>query len=115
MAIGNCTIGERTRGRFSTTHELVAAHLAGDADATAVWLRSVRTLACAIASFVNILDPEAAIIGGGIARAGAALFQPLQQFVDEVEWRPGGQRVKILPAQLGEFAGAFGAAWHALR
>ena len=60
------------------THDLVAAHLAGDAAASSVWLRSVRSLACAIASFVNILDPEAVIVGGGIARAGAALFDPLR-------------------------------------
>ena len=110
VAIGNCTVGERTRGRFARTHDLVAAYLAGDAEASCIWLDSVRALACAIGSFVNILDPEAVIIGGGIARAGAALFEPLQRFVDDVEWRPGGAQVKILPAQLGEFAGAYGAA-----
>lgn len=113
VAIGNCTIRERTRGRFQNTHELIAAHAAGDAEATAIWLRSVKALACAIASFVNILDPEAVIVGGGIARAGRALFDPLQKYLDPVEWRPGGARVKILPAQLGEFAGAFGAASNA--
>ena len=72
-------------------------------------------LAAAIASFVNILDPETLILGGGIARAGETLFQPLREFLDPVEWRPGGQRVKLLPAELGEFAGAFGAAHHALK
>jgi glucokinase len=113
-AIGNCTIAARSHGRFTTTHELVAAHLAGDADASRIWLRSVRALACAIASCVNILDPEAVVIGGGIARAGEALFDPLRRFVDEVEWQPAGQRVKMLPAALGEYAGAFGAAFRAM-
>jgi glucokinase len=115
VAIGNCTIIERSQGRFKTTHELVAAHLAGDGEATKVWLASVRALACAIGSLVNVLDPAAVIIGGGIARSGPALFEPLQWFLDEVEWRPGGQRVKLLPAILGEFAGGFGAACNALR
>ena len=110
LAIGNATIGARSGGRFETTHALVAAHCAGDAVATEVWLKSVRALACAIGSFANILDPEAVIIGGGIARAGAALFDPLQRFLDEVEWRPGGGQVKLLPATLGELAGAYGAA-----
>src|ERR1051325_2461452 len=114
MAIGNCTIAMRSRGRFKTTHGLVAAHRAGDARATAIWLHSVRALACAIASMVNVLDPEAVIIGGGIARSGAALFAPLRSFMNQVEWRPGGQRVKLLPARLDEFAGAFGAARNAL-
>jgi glucokinase len=114
VAIGNCTIQERSSGRFQTTHDLIAAHLAGDADASAIWLRSVNALARAVCSFVNILDPEAVIIGGGIARAGGALFEPLQRFLDPIEWRPGGHRVKLLPAQLGEFAGAYGAAYNAL-
>jgi glucokinase len=109
-AIGNYNIRERTSDRFASTHALVSAHLAGDIEATRVWLRSVKLLACAICSFVNILDPEAVIIGGGVARAGAALFDPLQQYLDPIEWRPGGHQAKILPARLGELAGAFGAA-----
>jgi glucokinase len=115
VAIGNWNVRERSGGRFETTHALVAAHLTGDTEATRVWLDSVRALACAIGSFANILDPEAVIIGGGIARSGAALFEPLQRFLDEVEWRPGGGRVKLLPAALGELAGAYGAASNALR
>lgn len=115
MCIGNCTVEARSGGRYNTTHDLVRAHLAGESDATTVWMHSVRLLACAVVSFVNILDPAAVIIGGGIARAGAALFEPLQRFVDGMEWRPGGHRVRILHAELGEFAGAFGAAHHALR
>jgi glucokinase len=114
-AIGNCTISRRTGGRFQTTHDLVAAHLAGDIKATEVWLKSVRDLACAIGSFINVLDPEAVIIGGGIARAGPALFEPLEAFLESIEWRPGGHRANIIPASLGEFAGAFGAAANALQ
>src|SRR5438309_5964443 len=115
VAIGNCTIQERSRGRFQTTHDLIAAHLKGDAEATAIWLKSVKALAAAVCSFINILDPEAVIIGGGIARAGKALFEPLEKFLEPMEWRPGGHRAKILAAQLGEFAGAFGAASNALK
>jgi glucokinase len=113
VAIGNCTIQERSGGRFKTTHDLIEAHLAGDAAASRVWLKSLKALACAVGSFTNVLDPEIAVIGGGIARAGAALFAPLEQFVREVEWKTG-VGVKIVPAELGEFAGAFGAAHHAL-
>ena len=115
VAIGNCTVQQRSHGRFQATHDLIAAHLKGDAEATAVWLKSVKALAAAVCSFINILDPEAVIIGGGIARAANALFEPLQQFLEPIEWRPVGQRARILAAQLGEFAGAFGAAANGLR
>lgn len=114
VAMGNCTIRERTGGRFGSTHELVAAHLAGDRQATEVWDRSIRALACAVVSFINLFDPEAVIIGGGIARAGQALFEPLQREVATMEWRPGGHAARLLPAQLGELAGAYGAARQAL-
>lgn len=113
MMIGNCTIRERSGGRFKTTHDLITAHLRGDVEATRVWLRSVRALACAIGTFTNILDPEIAVIGGGIARAGEALFGPLRPLVRKVEWATSREGVKIEPAQLGEYAGAFGAAHHA--
>jgi glucokinase len=113
-AIGNCTIAARTDGRFTETRALVAAHLAGDPLATRVWRRSVRDLAVAIASIVNAVDPELVVVGGGIARAGAALFEPLTEDLAAVEWRPLGRRVRLLPAALGDLAGAIGAARAAL-
>jgi glucokinase len=108
--IGNHNVRGRTGGRFSTTHELVAAFRAGDAAARDAWLKSIRALACAVTSAINVLDPEAVLLGGGIAQAGDALFGPLAAELDTMEWRPGGQRVRLLPAQLGEWAGAIGAA-----
>jgi glucokinase len=114
VMIGNCTIEQRSNGRFKTTHELVDAHRCGDALASEVWLNSVRALGYAISSLINVLDPEAVIVGGGIARSGAALFQPLTQFVRDTEWNIGAAPVKLLPAELGEFAGAYGAAWNAI-
>jgi len=112
-AIGNYTVGIRSNGRFSSTRELVDAHCAGEAEATVIWEKSLRILARAITSFINILDPELVIIGGGITKAGPVLFQPLATYLDEIEWRPAGRRVGIVPATLGEWAGAYGAACNA--
>ena len=113
-AIGNCTVAARSQGRFTDTRALVEAHLAGDPLATRVWRRSVRDLAVAIASIANAVDPELVVVGGGIARAGGALFDPLAQELATVEWRPLGRRVRVLPAALGDLAGAIGAARAAL-
>jgi glucokinase len=114
-AIGECTLAARSGGRFASTEALLKAYQNGDADATEIWLRSVRGLAAGIVSLINVTDPEVVILGGGIARAGAALFDPLQACLDQWEWRPTGSRVRIVAAQLGAFAGAVGAARHALR
>ena len=60
------------------------------------------------------MDPELVLLGRGIARAGAALFGPLAEDLDAVEWRPLGRRVRVEPAALGDLAGAIGAARAAL-
>lgn len=112
--IGNCTVARRTGGRFQSTHDLIAAHLVGDSEATKWWLRSIHYMAAAVASLINVADPETVIIGGGIARAGAALFAPLNAGLDRFEWRPHGRRAKVVPPVLGEYAGALGAAWNGM-
>ena len=60
------------------------------------------------------LTADAIIVGGGIAQAGAALFTPLAHYLDKFEWRPMGHRVAVISAELGEKAGAIGAAYHAI-
>lgn len=114
LMIGECTIKERTNGRFNCTKDLVDAYLHGDKEASEIWLRSVYCLACALATFINIIDPEVILLGGGISQAGDALMEPLNQFMDKVEWRPQGHRVPIKFATLGNRAGALGAARYAM-
>ena len=112
--IGNSTLAARSGGRFTSTRQLVQAHLEADAEATQIWLRSVYHLAAGLTSLINVLDPEVIILGGGIAKAGPALFQPLDRFMDKLEWRPFGQSVRIIAAALGDLAGALGAAYYAM-
>jgi glucokinase len=96
-AIGNQTIAQRGEGRYATTHALLDAYAAGDEHAQKVWLTSVRHLAAAIASLINVLDPELIILGGGIATgAKDLLFKPLQQALDDFEWRPGGNQARLV-------------------
>lgn len=114
QTIGNATLAERSAGRFTSTRQLVAAHLNGDKKASDLWLRSIYNLAVGITSIINALDPEVIIIGGGIAQAGPALFDPLAGFMAKIEWRPQGHRVHIIPAALGDLAGTLGAAYYAM-
>jgi len=112
--MGNKFIRARTRGRFATTHALVEAAGRGDAMARRIWDRSVRALGCSIGSLINVLDPDAVIIGGGIARAGELLFEPLERYVRHYEWQAGGHQARIVRAELGDLAGAYGSAAKAL-
>ena len=114
LAIGNATISERTGGRFATTHELVRAYEEGDREAAGFWLTSVHALAAGIVSLSNVLDPAMVVIGGGIAAAGDALFEPLRERVARMEWKVASHPLPIIPAVLGDKAGACGAARQAL-
>jgi len=109
-AIGNATVARRSYGRYTTTHELLDAYRQGEPLATWVWLTSVRRLAAALAGLANAFSPEVIILGGGISRAGEALFSPLAAFLDVYEWRPAGKRTRIVQAQFEDWAGAIGAA-----
>lgn len=112
--MGNKFIHARTRGRFATTHDLVAAAAQGDSGAREIWDRSVRALGCSIGSLINVLDPEVVIIGGGITRAGKLLFEPLERYVRHYEWQAGGHQARLMRAALGDYAGAYGSAANAL-
>lgn len=113
--LGNKTLVSRCSGRFQNTLDLIGAVAAGDEKASQIWHESVRHLAVGIASLINVLDPEVVVVGGGIASgAGDVLLMPLQRYLDDYEWRPGGHRVRLSLASAGEWAGAIGAAYHAL-
>ena len=113
--IGNHNVRERSGGRYESTRELVEAVKKGEEHALEVWERSVRALAVAVASFVNVLDPELVLIGGGISEAWDEIEERLKNWMNEFEWRPGGGQVEIRRAALGAMAGAYGAAYFAMQ
>jgi glucokinase len=114
VAIGNATLTARSGGRFAMTRDLAAAAQAGDRFAQEIWRESVHALAAHIAGLICALDPECVVIGGGLSELDGFLFDPLDEFLDIFEWRPDGQRVPIVKAALGSWAGAYGAAFHAM-
>jgi glucokinase len=114
-SIGNCTIEKRTKGKFSSTQDMLKAMHEGDMLAKDVWNTSVRKLAIGLASVSNLISPDTVVIGGGIAEANEDLFVPLNKWFDEFEWQPGGIRPVIVKAVHGDLAGATGAACFALQ
>lgn len=83
----------------------------GDAAARAIVRKLVRRLARGVASLVLVFDPEAVIIGGGLARAGELLRAPLERELHAmVPLRP-----PVLLSALADEASAYGALHLALR
>ena len=91
------------------------AALAGDETAVAILQEVGRRLGEGVAGLVNVLDPSIVVMGGGAAMAGDLLLEPLRAAyratVEGVDVRP---EVPIVPASLGNDAGAVGAALLAL-
>ena len=109
-ALGNYSIKRRSSGRFSSTHELVQGYKENDPFASWLWLDSIRKLSLTIASFANVLSPEIIVLAGGITKADAALFTPLNAFLDVYEFRPKDKQTLIKQAKFSDLAGAVGAA-----
>ena len=86
------------------------AALAGDAVAREVVAEAGRYLGVAVASLVNVFDPDLVVIGGGVtAGAGELLVEPARE---EMRRRalPPMNRTPVTPAALGSDAGMIGAA-----
>lgn len=71
----------------------------------------IKYLACGLINLANIFRPEVIMLGGGVAAQGERLTKPLQKIMDKEIF--GGNdyaRVLVVPASLGNSAGAMGAA-----
>jgi glucokinase len=89
---------------------------AGDAVAVHVLAEVGRRLGEGIAGLVNVLDPDVVVVGGGAVDAGDLLLEPARQaYAGAVEGPDHRPAVAIVAAELGNDAGAVGAADLALR
>jgi glucokinase len=86
----------------------------GDEIALERWNITGRMLATAMMNACWLLNPEAVIIGGGVARAGELLFKPFREHLLSQLSGPFKDNLAILPAQFGHEAGTIGAAAVAL-
>ena len=81
----------------------------GDPLSARIVARVAHLLGVAIANLVNLLEPEVVIVGGGVAQADDALFQPLTETARAYVCPFLRDRLNIVAAQLGENAGLIGA------
>lgn len=93
-----------------TPKRIAAAAHAGDSLAVEIFAETGVYIGIALTSIAHVLNPEVAIIGGGIAEAGESLlFEPIRnEFTRRAMDIPG--MMKVVPATLGNRAGIVGAA-----
>ncbi len=91
----------------ATVYEAVVAD---DPFATEVMTEAAKFLGAGVANVINLLNPGAVVIMGGVTRAGEHLFGPLRSEVRRRAFRVAANACRILPAELPETAGVVGAA-----
>lgn len=86
----------------------VVSRIGSDPVATHIWQEAIDALATGIVGLAAVLDPEQVVLGGGVARAGAALLDPLRSAVDRrLAWR---NPPSFELSRMGTHAGLVGAA-----
>ncbi|HEX5128473.1 MAG TPA: ROK family protein [Usitatibacter sp.] len=99
----------RVAGSNATAEEIVRGALEGDAACEATLARYEERLARSLASVINMLDPDAIVLGGGLSNV-QRLYVNVPRlwgrhvFSDEV-------RTRLLPPLHGDSSGVRGAAW----
>jgi glucokinase len=123
--VGNVQIAERAVERYRaagqqrSAHECTPADLAaaanrGDPVAAKLWDDVGLELGAALASVVWIINPDTIVIGGGVAKAGDLLFNPIRREIRQRTQALFHENLRIVPAALGNDAGIIGNAMLAL-
>jgi glucokinase len=104
--------GKAIERRFgaASVREVVDAAATGDARATEILRSAGAAVGSAVAFAVNILDPEAVVLGGGVA-LHARLFR--EQLEETLRKEVAAETTRAIPVVLGELgsrAGVIGAA-----
>ncbi len=96
------------RGTDFAAKDVFDAARSGDALAAREVDEMSDLLGLALASIASTVDPEVFLVGGGVARAGEVLFQPLTAHYKTYAF-PSCREIPIKQASLGNDAGTYGA------
>jgi glucokinase len=90
--------------------EVLAAVEANDPMAIEVVKTAGEALGVSVGWLVNVLDPEAVVVGGGLGLAGGLYWASFVASTQAHIWAEASREAPILPASLGPEAGVIGAA-----
>ena len=100
---------EIANGSEITPYIVSKAAEEGDAVAKQIFKQIGHYIGIGLSSVINLLNPEKVIIGGGVSAAGALLFDPIKETINERAMKIAREAVEIVPAELGNTAGVIGA------
>lgn len=116
---GNKEIAEHAMQRYAeanvqksadecTPKHIAEAAQAGDEIARQIWDEIADWLGTSLSSIAWLLNPDAFVIGGGVAQAGDLIFDPLKRKVQSMLSTVVWERLQILPAKYSNEAGIIG-------
>src|SRR5262249_36115866 len=97
---------------------VVAAAARGEPDAARVIFDAGEAMGSGLGFLINVLDPDAVVVGGGLGLAGGLYWEALVESARRHIWAQTTRELPIIPAQLGPEAGLIGAAlmvWDGVR
>jgi fructokinase len=105
---------ERATGHRLTAPEIVAAACGGDPGSTAALERYESRMARALASIINVLDPDVIVLGGGMSNIDR-VYESVPMIWGRYVFASGAGRevirTRFVRARHGDASGVRGAAW----
>jgi len=99
----------RSLGPDQLTAKDVADAAPSDALAARVIAQAGEYLGLALASAVNLANPQIVVIGGGVSQAGDCLFTPIRETMQRHAVPESTRDLRLVPAALGARSALFGA------
>ncbi len=110
--VGNLRIiaeAKKAFGKEVSLEELSLLAGRGNRKAREIWETVGRRLGLAFTALVNTLNLDAIVVGGGVAAAGKALFEPIIKTIKKRAMSVQAKRVKLFKARFASDAGLVGA------
>jgi glucokinase len=115
LAAGTASSLSSVDGASIDARAIVVAANAGDELSLRLFHDAGHALGRALGGFINVLSPDAIVIGGGLIHAGDLLLAPARHAVTQIAFEIPARRCKIVTAALGTDAGLIGAVAWAVR
>jgi predicted NBD/HSP70 family sugar kinase len=88
--------------------DVVNAAIQGDAAARAALTRAGELVGVVLASLVNLINPSLILVGGGVARAGDILLDPIRRAIAARSFSVASAHISVRAGALGDNATALG-------